>query len=93
MKKFIDTLLGLLVVIALVLDITYFVIQSKKDSTFIERVLHMNQLTQAPQNDDSKPAPFIFEFKYEANKDGKGLEVFEILVTTYTGINANGTEC
>lgn len=51
----------------------------------------MNQLTEAPQDEDTKQAPFIFEFKYEANKDGNGLEVFEVLVTTYTGINMNDT--
>lgn len=91
MKKFIEVIMCILVVLAIAVDIQYFAIQSKKDSTYIERVMHMNQLTQAPKDDEESQAPFIFEFRYHANADGKGLEMFECLVTTFTGIDRQAT--
>lgn len=48
----------------------------------------MNQLTQS---EEESQAPFVFEFKYFANADGSGLEMFEVLVTTYTGIDMQTT--
>lgn len=80
----------MLVVIALGLDVGYFIIKKKMDDTYIETVLHMNQLSQADNSDDIEN-PFVFEFNYFANEDDSGASLFEVKLTAYTGINMNRT--
>lgn len=83
-------MLALLVIIALGLDVGYFIVKKKMDDTYVETVLHMNQLSQI-DNSSEIENPFVFEFNYYANKDDSGASLFEVKLTAYTGINMNKT--
>lgn len=74
-----------MVVVSIGLDIGYFVIKDKMDETFIEQVFHVNTLTQLPESEESPT--YVFQFNYYANEDNNGVEMLEILINAYTGIN------
>lgn len=45
----------------------------------------MNTLSQLPETEE--PPTYVFQFNYYANEDNTGVEMLEILINAYTGIN------
>lgn len=81
MKKFLTCLCIVIILVCIASDIGYVWIRQNADKHPTINTIKMSTLNNA------KVETYIFDMSYYANKDNLGVEMFELKLNCYTGIN------